>query len=767
LAAQVASLQQQPTEAESESAAVVAKWQEAYAELEEKVRVASADESALGADVHASNHALTDRVSELNAQVTGLQEQLRETEAEHTAVLEKWQHGYAELEERVRMMSTKNVDACEDESHDDKDATIKSLSDEVETLKQQLKAMDAESLDAISRWQASYADLEARYLELCSAKETPAVNEKDAAQPGIDDGFIDRVSELAAQVASLQQQPTEAESESAAVVAKWQEAYAELEEKVRVSSSDDNPEPDISCTDEDKDKRLDDVLRQVETFKQHGQDRERYDEVSHEIAMLRSQLLEQETEAQNAIRQWEISYAELEERLIQATTEHDCVLSSRFPGLVNPPFLESAADKTNLEDTEAEIQGAMSDNSLLDALRDREGRISELANEVSLLQRELVESEEEAANAISIWEQSYASLEAELQLAKQNNFERSDREDVDDRDSLLTKMTIHIATLNEQLLFYQTQIKSLTAIANNDRMNSDGCDSPANIKNSSVTQLEVLLEKAADAGFVEQRSDEGPEENVQNSRIIFLQAEVDRLRCDIKIMQEDKQTSVAELQESLASATSKMVETKEQVGLLETKLEQNKLEGTEKAAFIKQLSLERDLLRESLRRLEDQYEKDALALNLERQKLENDLFSTQEELNSKTMQVDKLTNDVRESQEALSQMELKMKGADEEDRLRTLLDEKSAAIVLLEENLSLKTFELESKTAEWENAKQREAGKSLMVKRIPRFICAKLAPHRIGERNFPSSIRVVGPRGGSGNSNSKLGDTLRRVRRAL
>ncbi|GAX19608.1 hypothetical protein FisN_19Hu187 [Fistulifera solaris] len=356
----------------------------------------------------------------------------------------------------------------------------------------------------------------------------------------------------------------------------------------------------------------------------------------------------------------------------------------------------------------------MGDNNVLDALREREERITELTNEVSLLQRELFESEEEAANAISIWEQSYANLEAELQLAKKNNSERNDSEDVDDRDSLLTKMTIHIATLNEQLLFYRTQTPPLAAIDKNDRVNSEVVDSPANIKDASVTQLEDLHEKDADEAFAEQRSDEGPEETILSS----LHAEVNRLQCDIKVMQEEKQTSVAELQERLALATSEMVETKQQLGLLKTELEQNKLQANEKAEFIKQLNLERDLLSESLRRLEDQYEKDVLAFNVERKKLEDDLSSTQKELNTKTTQAEKLTNDVRECQEALIQMELKMKGADEEVRLRILLDEKTAAMVLLEEDLKLKTSALQSRSGEWENAKQREAELEREISRL-------------------------------------------------
>ncbi|GAX09718.1 hypothetical protein FisN_19Lh186 [Fistulifera solaris] len=715
LTSQVTRLQQALTEAESESAAVVAKWQEAYAELEDKVRVASADESGMGADVQASNDALSDRVSELNALVTSLQEQLREADAEHATVLEKWQQGYAELEEKVRVMSTTNiVDTGEEENREDKDATIKTLSDEVKTLKQQLQAMDAESVDAISRWQASYADLEARYLELCNSKETPVVDGKDAVQLGLEDGSVDRVSELTSQVTRLQQALTEAESESAAVVAKWQEAYAELEGKVRISSPDNNLVADISCSDKDKNLRLDDVVRQTETFKQHGQDRERYDEVSHEIALLRSQLLEQETEAQDAIRQWEISYAELEERLLKVTKEHDCALSSGSPGIVDPPFLESAADKKSMSDNEADTQIAMGDNNFLDAFRELEQRVSKLTSEVSFLQRELVDSEKEAANAISTWEQAYANLEAELQLAKKNNCERHDSEDVDDRDSLLTKMTIHIATLNEQLLLYQTQLNSRTAMNKSDQVNSQVGDSTANINDGTVTQLEVSLNTDADAAFAEQRYNEGPEESSQSS----LQAEVYRLQCNIKVMQEEKQTSVAELQERLASATSEMVETKQQLGLLKTELEQNRLQANEKAEFIKQLSLERDLLSESFRRLEDQYEKDVLAFNLERKVLEDDLFSTREELNSKTMQAKKLTNDLRESQEALSQMELKMRGADEEDKLRVLLDEKTAALVLLEEDLSLKTFELQSKSAEWEKAKEREAELEREISRL-------------------------------------------------
>lgn len=212
----------------------------------------------------------------------------------------------------------------------------------------------------------------------------------------------------------------------------------------------------------------------------------------------------------------------------------------------------------------------------MDALLERKSRITEVLKQVSTLEPELIESEAEAANAIEEWEQSYANLEEELRQTKQSS---SGTSDIDERDSLLAKMTAHVAALNEQLLSYHVQhseslkaSKNATSAPKVDGIepNEDGQSQADDITLTFGAQINVLSESDADANnAIEhwQVSYNRLEEDYrrQSGKLGVLQAERGKLRTDLRHVEEENRKSLSQFQEHLASATAKLDEAEEKV----------------------------------------------------------------------------------------------------------------------------------------------------------------------------------------------------------
>jgi len=301
-----------------------------------------------------------------------------------------------------------------------------SLEGEMQSLEKQLEQQEKEATEAIAQWEAR-----------CSALEDNNSKDEDAIQQ-----WEEMVQSLEGDVASLEEQLVQKENEAAEVIGQWEARCSTLEEN---NNSKDE-----------------DTIRQWE---------ERVQSLEGDVASLEDQLVQKEKEATEAISQWETRCLELEISLSETKAEIETISKQNQSLEGSLATTMSQIDKLN-EDIEVHALRAESMQMQIkekdDALASSDEQVSELAKELletqnqseqvvkqwqERLEKQLDQQDQEATDAISLWEASCATLSEERIQLEANITELEDtiQEHESSANDAIAQWEARCATLNEKI----------------------------------------------------------------------------------------------------------------------------------------------------------------------------------------------------------------------------------------------------------------------------------------------------------------------------
>ena len=388
LQAQVESLQKQLMEQEKQANEVIQQWQESYTALE----------AAKGsAEVHEEKESTTTPYSESEstgsrpesaqqARIAELEKELQVQEQQANEVISQWQESYTAMEANKialeRQLEQMREDTpTESQKEDETSSAVAMLESEIEKLKEELKEQEEEANKVISQWQESFMSMETRNKELESELErnrevSDGLRTEEPEEP---EKYKDQIADLQARVEGLERELADQEAQANAVISQWQESYTAMESnkfeletelaalRQNLSPSDPNEETDVNT--------------------------DRVAGLENELTGLK---------------------LELEEQGKRSSEELDLA-------------------KSQISDLEAEIASLRArlatENSSADPSSASETSKSELETRIKELENELSKQEADSLEAISKWQESYQTLESELE--KMRNIETSTRESGD------------------------------------------------------------------------------------------------------------------------------------------------------------------------------------------------------------------------------------------------------------------------------------------------------------------------------------------------
>ena len=283
---------------------------------------------------------------------------------------------------------------------EDADDRVADLEAQITSLNSQLKDQEEDANKAIAQWQESYSETENRCLEL---EKTLVMVQEEAKTSGgrnyevMEFDRSDRVAELESQIFSLNSQLQDQKEDATKAIAQWQESYSESENRC------DELEKALAMLQEEAKTSQGPIHEQID----YDND-DRTVELQSQISSLKSQMQDQEEDAKKAIVQWQQSYSESEKRCsgLEKTLE---VLQKENT------TLEEAIQNAQIEPNEA----LQSDEAL------------KLETQITSLNAQLKEQEEDAKKAIAQWQESYSETNNMYQeLEKTVGMLREEKEDL-------------------------------------------------------------------------------------------------------------------------------------------------------------------------------------------------------------------------------------------------------------------------------------------------------------------------------------------------
>jgi chromosome segregation ATPase len=449
-------------------------------------------------------------VAELETVIANLQEGLSTQEREANEVITGWQRSYDEISERCKALEEELVSAGQRHSNSlaELKTVVSNLNEQLESratdesrvleleaivanLQQDLEIREREANETISGWQRSYNQV----LETCQELEGKGATESNDLETAVSD---------------LQRQLADKERELNEKIVEWENRLTELVEKCRyqeeqLTSRQEAFDAELSSRLQleadivDLQAKINDQLRQTKeaTYKvtdleavvanlRHDLDRQQREtndtnlvwqnkqsesetlkrELDHQVATLQGEveslgkrLEQQEQEATSAIEQWEESYRRLESEL----NRQELPIEAHEELLSLQEKLENLTREANL--LRENNAGLIAQKSQLQINAESlSEEFSSLRSEVEVLQRRLVEQEEEATNAISQWEESYQTLESEFNELKQVHEElvvtREKLNSVESAAAVLREENVALLKVNSQL---ELQLESWNA----------------------------------------------------------------------------------------------------------------------------------------------------------------------------------------------------------------------------------------------------------------------------------------------------------------
>jgi len=162
----------------------------------------------------------SERVSELEAEMESLRQQLKSSEQEALNVISQWQERYRSLEQTLQQQMNQPSSSPSVEQS----KIVEGLEIKVQSLEMQLADQEREANVVITRWQESYTALENNRNDL----ETELQSLRLGASAPVG-GTGSRVEELEKQVRNLGDELVSQKKEASDVIAQWQESYNALE----------------------------------------------------------------------------------------------------------------------------------------------------------------------------------------------------------------------------------------------------------------------------------------------------------------------------------------------------------------------------------------------------------------------------------------------------------------------------------------------------------------------------------------------------------
>jgi len=377
-----------------------------------------------------------DRVAELEATVTSLQQQLQEQEDEANGVISQWQESYNEAGKRCEeiekeleeLRKTKESPVPDARENIDRESRLSREQEEefiakIESLEMELseaqKALASDE-DVVNQWEERVMELETLVKTLQSqleeqeqdASEAIALWQNNATEADEKAREVDE--KLSKEVSSLQSTIMQIDKDRSTLkdkIAELHNSLASMQSTEVLSARDVDLAKELEKTEKELDEAKETLARDEDVVKQWE---ERSASLEAQIQLLERQLVDQEEEARNVLQQWQDSYSELEEKLAM----HE------EPGIATDESLLAQGElKSQLKEKDDELKIALEtiqrDESIVEQW---EERVAVLESSVQTLREQLTEQEKEAELAIASWQGKHSELEQqcsglELQLS--------------------------------------------------------------------------------------------------------------------------------------------------------------------------------------------------------------------------------------------------------------------------------------------------------------------------------------------------------------
>ena len=494
-------------------------WQRKYAELQQELashQIHSKDEDAS-----------LQKIEQLEATITELQEELVHRNEEAQAVVSQWEESYNDLQEKYQALGD--------------DAALRA---ELEDLKAQLQKETEDADHAVAQWQAAYTALEEKYQQLSSP--TRDENEEN------DSIASDSVKKLQAEILSLQQQLEEESAEAKNVVAQWEASYEELQQELEQLKSEAPHSPNI-----------------VENS-------EIVDELKQQIASLKNQLEEESAQAEAAIDQWQASYNEV----CQALQEQNKAATEQTDISVSSLQAEIAQLKEQLANDAAEADSAIHQwQESYDALQEELESLKEQASGAEDVER--LRSELETAYAlVDEWKSRSEALGLELETirdAREDPSMNELQEDIDNEaDDIVASLQTEIETLKHQIETEHQEADDAIAQWQESYQYISGEREKLAAENVALQEkIELLTKDKTDR-----------DENDGNKAVAVLQATVDDLTSQLREKTKEAQeadaqweTSFRALDESRQALEREFETVRDLASALQSELDGKKMES--------------------------------------------------------------------------------------------------------------------------------------------------------------------------------------------
>lgn len=506
----VESLRQELSDQAEEANQVISQWQASYATVEAvKVELEgrlSELEARYGqsSEEDRPDQAMV-RLSELESQVTRLEQELLEAQGCYSAVEAEKNDLASQVTDLMQRLDA-NTDGYGGDSTSDVALEVSELQSQISSLKTQLSEQEVEANQVIEQWQESYAAVEAQKNELelsiAGRGEENATSAANAAADSAEDVML-RVSELEATIESLEGQLHEQEEEASKAIAMWQESYTAVErQKAELESRVGERESQLALSADSPNNGL--TLEEVETSDLRFQAR---------IDALQAELSAKEEKIMELVSEWEVRLATLDAE------------NERLQG--------------RIDELEAERDALVDERSV--------GDPSLGESELQALRKQLSEQEQEANQVIAQWQESYAAVEAQrddlerrvadLEAKRGESSESSDQtKPADHVSGRIAELEWQVDSLNQQLM-EQEEETNRSAARQQDQLNA--VELEKNDLKARVVELEQLAVASDDTPVGEQ--------------VPELLEQVARLEHKLVEQQEEASAVISQWQESCAA----------------------------------------------------------------------------------------------------------------------------------------------------------------------------------------------------------------------
>lgn len=550
-----------------------------------------------------------ERVTELEALVKDLEEQLVEQEESANAVIEQWQESWTSMDEKNKELQQMLEASGLNPEHDamngqgNKSNEIIALQNELEQMKAVLMAAQGNSNEGSAQTLLEVqTDLEQTKAALAAAQVK--LEEDDSVVVK----WEARVAGLESAIGDMEVQLREQEENASAVIAKWQDSCNALEEKnAELLSSLESFGPGEPISIEGL-LALQERLRETESALAKAKDdlkddddvvlrwQERVAELEAASKEFATQMGQQEEDAKIAITKWQESCNALVEQSqklteqLEASHEKEVLLGSQ------------------LQETQKELEDAKA--SLRDdeiSLAKWQERVSDLEKTVKDLQAQLRGQAEEAQGAIQQLQANYDALEQHKntleeqnsqlshQLAHSNENETTLKAKLDDTQNALEEARQKLKDDQEALSKGQErvselegQVEDLTAQLHEQEDETKeviakwqgGCTALEEEKQVLNQHLQVSNETSETLQTQLQEAQRGLEEADQRikddedvvmkwqGRVAELEATVEDLQAQLSEQEKEAENAISQWQESFSSLEGQKSELAQQLAAL-------------------------------------------------------------------------------------------------------------------------------------------------------------------------------------------------------